>query len=132
MKSNSVYKDAAKVCFVILLLGIVEFIIFSVFLSFRIDILIGVVYGCAFTCANFFYLAYSVKKSLDKDPSGAKTQMAMSYNARLILTAIMIIFAASWDAVHFWAAIIPLLLQRLAIHIVSFLSPHNKKGSENS
>ena len=122
MKNNSVYKDAAKVCFVIILLSIVEFIIFSVFLSLRIDILIGVVYGCAFTCANFFYLAYSVNKSIDKGPSGAKAQMAMSYNARLVLTAIMILIAATSSAIHFWAAIIPLLFQRVAILIVSAMN----------
>lgn len=132
MKSNSVYKDAAKVCFVILLLSIIEFIIFSVFLSFRVDILIGVIYGCAFTCASFFYLAYSVKKSMEKSPAGAKAQMAMSYNARLVLSAIMIILAAIIDAIYFWAAIIPLLSQRIAIHIVSLLSSRNKKGSEQS
>jgi len=132
MENNSVYKDAAKVCLVILLLGIVEFIIFSVFLSLRIDILIGVIYGCAFTCASFFYLAYSVKKSIDKSPAGAKAQMAMSYNARLILAAVMIIFAAMTPAIHFWAAIIPLLLQRAAILIVSFINSHSKKRSEIS
>ena len=132
MKNNSVYKDAAKVCLVILLLGVVEFIIFSVFLSLRIDILTGVVYGCAFTCANFFYLAYSVNKSIDKGPAGAKAQMAMSYNARLVLTAIMIIFAATSSAIHFWAAIIPLLFQRISIYIVSFTKPRKKEGSENS
>ncbi|MBQ3022833.1 MAG: ATP synthase subunit I [Clostridia bacterium] len=132
MKNDSVYKDASKVCLVILLLSIVEFIIFSVFLSFRIDILIGVVYGCAFTCANFFYLAYSVKKSLEKGPAGAKTQMAMSYNARLLLTACMVILAAKVEAIHFWAAIIPIVFQRIATHIVSIQSSHNKKGSENS
>lgn len=132
MENNSVYKDAAKVCLVILLLGIVEFIIFSVFLSLRIDILIGVMYGCAFTCASFFYLAHSVKKSLDKDPAGAKAQMATSYNARLLLTAAMLIVAAKVASIHFWAAIIPLLFQRVAIYIVSFTKPRKKKGSENS
>ena len=131
MKNNSVYKDAAKVCLFILLLGVIEFIIFSVFLSLRIDILIGVVYGCAFTCANFFYLAYSVNKSIDKGPAGAKAQMAMSYNARLVLTAIMIIFAATSSAIHFWAAIIPLLFQRVAILIVSSINSRKKRG-ENS
>ena len=132
MKNNSVYKDAANVCLVILLLGIIEFIIFSVFLSFRLDILIGVLYGSAFVCANFFYLAYSVKKSIDKSPAGAKAHMAMSYNARLALTAIMVIVAATSPAIHFWAAIIPILSQRLAIFIVSFINSHGKKRGENS
>ena len=132
MKNNSVYKDALRVCLMILLFGIVEFIIFSVFLSFRVDILIGVVYGCAFVCANFFYLAYSVKKSIDKTPSGAKAHMAISYNVRLVLTAVMIIFAASSQSIHFWAAIIPILFQRPAISIVGLITSRSKKRSENS
>ncbi len=131
MKSNSVYMDAARVCIVILLLSIIEYIAFGIFLSFRLDILIGVAYGSIFTCASFFYLAYSVKKSLDKDPSGAKAQMAVSASARLVLTAIMVIIAAKIDIIHFWAAIIPLVLQRIAVHIVSFISSRNK-GSEHS
>ena len=132
MKNNSVYKDALRVCFMILLFGIVEFILFTVFLSFRSDILIGVVYGCAFVCANFFYLAYSVKKSMDKSPAGAKAHMAISYNARLILTAVMIIFAATSSAIHFWAAIVPILFQRPAISIVGAFTSRSKKRSDNS
>ena len=131
MKSNSVYVDAAKVCLTILLLSIVEYIALGIFLSFSLDILIGVTYGTLFTCASFFYLAYSVKKSLDKDPSGAKAQMAVSASARLVLTAIMVIIAAKIEIIHFWAAIIPLVSQRIAVHIVSFISSHNK-GSEQS
>ena len=132
MKNNSVYQDAMKVCLVTFLLSIIEFIVFTVCLSFRIDILIGVLYGTAFTCISFFYLAYSVKKSIDKGPDGAKTHMAMSYNTRLVLTALMIILAAKTDIIHFWAAIIPLILQRIAVHTVNFLISRNKKGSEQA
>ncbi len=132
MRNDSVYKDAAKVCALTFLLGIIEFFVFYAFLSFRKDILIGVVYGCAFVCANFFYLAYSVKKSLSKDAAGAQIQMSLSYNARLVLSAIMIIIAASTDTIHFWAAVIPFVFQRIAIYIVSFTKPRKKEGSENS
>jgi len=132
MKSNSVYKDAAKVCGLIFLFGIIEFLIFTAFLSFRRDILIGVLYGCAFTSLSFFYLAYSVKKSVEKSEGGAKAHMTISYNVRLVLTAVMVVVAARYEAIHFWAAIIPLLYQRLTVHIVNFLNSFNKKGSENS
>ena len=81
MKNNSVYRDALKFSCIVFLLGIVEFIIFSVCLSFRSDILIGVAFGCAFVSFNFFYLAYSVTKSLEKEGDGAKM-----YMAALILT----------------------------------------------
>ena len=130
MKNNSVYKDAAKVCLVIFLLGIIEFAAFTVFLSFRLDVLMGVLYGTAFVCANFFYLAYSVKKSVDKSPESAKAYMATTYNVRLILTALMVILATKIEGIHLWAAIIPLVSQRIAVHIVNYAITHNKKGSE--
>lgn len=130
MKNNSVYKDAAKICLATLLISVIEFIAFTVFLSFRIDILIGVLYGSAFACLSFFYLAYSVKKSIDKGPEGAKAHMAMSYNARLMLTALMIILAAKIEIIHFWAAVIPLVSQRIAVHAVNYVITHRNEGSE--
>lgn len=129
MNNSSVYKDAAKFTGLVFIIGIVEFIIFSVFLSLRLDILIGVVYGCAFVSLNFFFLAFSVKKSIGKEGDGAKAYMATSYSVRLLLTAAMLIIAAKVPWIHLWAAIIPLVFQRLAVHIVSFL---NNRGSENS
>lgn len=129
MKNNSVYKDASRFSVLVFLMGLVEFIIFSVFLSPRIDILIGVIYGCAFVSFNFFYLAYSVKKSLEKEGGGAKAYMATTYSSRMLITAAMLIIAAKVPWIHLWAAIIPLVFQRLAVHIVSFL---NNRGSENS
>lgn len=132
MKNNSVYRDASRFSGLVFLMGLVEFIIFSVFLSPRIDILIGVIYGCAFVSLNFFYLAYSVKKSVEKDEGKAKAYMASTYSARLILTAIMVIVAAKMQWINIWAAIIPLVFQRFAVHITSYISSQKNKGSENS
>lgn len=132
MNNNSVYKEAAIVSGIIFLMGFIEFIVFTVFLSFRGDILIGVVYGCLFACANFFYLAYSVKKSVEKEEKKAQAYMSASYTSRMLLTAIMVIIAAKAEHIHLWAAIIPLLFLRFAVYIRSFISTHSKKGSEIS
>ena len=40
MKSDPVYKEAAKVSIVLFVLGAAEFLIFTAFMSFRIDILV--------------------------------------------------------------------------------------------
>ena len=132
MKSNSVYKDAGKVCAVIFLFGLIEFIIFTICMSFRVDVLIGVLYGCAFTSLSFFYLAYSVKKSMEKESRGAKMNMAASYSFRLIAVAVMFVAASNTDFIHLWAAIIPLFFQRIAVHIVGIMNSHSSKGSDNS
>lgn len=128
MKNNSVYKEALKVSIVIYLLGLIELIIFSAFLSLRRDIIIGVLYGCTFVSLNFFYLAYSVKKSVTKSENGAKAYMSATYSSRIFLTAMMIFAAAKIQAINIWAAIIPLAFTRIAVFIVSLL---NKRG-ENS
>lgn len=132
MKNNSVYKDAFKVSGWIFLFGVIELLIFTLTFSFRMDVLWGVLYGCAFVSLSFFYLASCVKKAVEKDEKAAKIYMAMSYNVRLISTAVMVIFAVRIENIYLWAAIIPLFFQRIAVYVVEFLNSRRKKGSENS
>lgn len=126
MNNNSVYKEAGKVTAIIFLLGLIEFIVFTAFLSLRRDILIGVIYGCVFVSLNFFYLAFSVKKSVEKDEKQAKAYMSSGYTLRMLLTAAMVVVAAKVEWIHIWAAIVPLLFQRIAVHILSFVYAHKK------
>ena len=114
MKNNSVYKDALKVSIFIFALGIIEFILFAVFMSFRLDILAGVLYGCAFTSLNFFYLAFCVKKAVEKEEKAAKAYMSSTYTIRMLLIGLMVFIAAKVEWIYLWAAIIPLFFQRIA------------------
>ena len=125
---NSVYKEALRVSVIIFLLGIIEFIAFTAFLSFRFDILAGVLYGCTFTSLNFFYLAYSVQKSTQKSENGAKAYMSATYSSRMFLTAVMIFIAAKADFINIWAAVIPLAFTRIAIFII----PLSGRKGDNS
>lgn len=128
MQTESVYKDALRVTYIVFLLGLIEFILFTVFMNFRIDILIGVLYGCTFASANFFYLAFCVKKSVTKDENAAKAYMSATYSSRMLATAVMIIVAAKVKCIYIWAAVIPLVFTRIAASIVPFL----KKRRGNS
>ena len=128
MENNSVYKDAAKVSAIIYILGLIEFICFCIFLSFRLDVLIGVLYGCTFSSLLFFYLAYCVKQSVNKSENAAKAYMSGTYSIRVFLTAVMIFAAAKLSFINIWAAIIPLAFQRIAIFIISLIQ---KRGDNN-
>lgn len=128
MNTESVYKDALQVSAVIFILGIIEFIIFTLFMNFRTDILIGTLYGCAFASLNFFYLAYCVTKSVEREEKAAKAYMSATYTLRMILTAAMIIIAAKAVIIHLWSAIIPLAFTRIAVMIVQFLLKRRKKN----
>lgn len=128
MKSNSIYKDAFRINSVIFLLGLIEFILFSIFLSFRADILIGALYGCTFTSLNIFYLAYCVKKAVEKEEKAAKAYMSSTYTVRMIFIAIMVVIAAKTDFIHLWAAVIPLFFQRVAVTIVALFNKRSEKA----
>ena len=128
MKNNSVYKEAAKVSAVIFILGAVEFILFSVFMSLRLDILIGVLYGCTFTSINFFYLAFCVKKAVEKEEKAAKAYMSSTYSARILLWGVMVFIAAKVQFIYFWAAIIPILFQRVAATVVPLIERRRDKA----
>ena len=127
MKNNSVYKDALKVSIFIFALGIIEFILFTVFMSFRTDILIGVLYGCTFTSLNFFYLAFCVNKAVEKEEKAAKAYMSSTYTIRMLLIGLMVFVAAKVEWIYLWAAIIPLLFQRIAATLIPII----EKRSEN-
>ena len=121
MKTESVYKDAAKVSAVIFMLGAIEFLIFTICMSFRFDILIGTFYGCFFASLSFFYLARCVTKCVEKDEKAAKAYMSATYTARMLLAAVAIIVAAKVNFIYFWAAIIPFVFTRIAVMAVQFI-----------
>ena len=128
MQTDSVYKDALKVTGIIFILGMIEFLIFTLFMKFRTDILIGTLYGCAFSSANFFYLAYCVDKSVEKDEKAAKAYMSSTYTFRMLLTAAMVVVAAKVDCIYIWSAIIPLTFTRIAATIVPLLKNRRNKS----
>lgn len=128
MKNNSVYKEAAKVSAVIFILGVVEFILFTVFMSLRLDIFIGVLYGCTFTSLNFFYLAFCVKRAVEKEEKAARAYMSSTYTARVLLLGVMVFIAAKAQFIYFWAAIIPIVFQRIAATIVPAIERRRGKA----
>lgn len=121
MKNNSVYKDAVKVSTLIFILGVIEFVLFTIFMGFRFDVLIGVLFGCLFTSLNFFYLAYCVKKAVEKEEKAAKAYMSSTYTVRILLLGVMIFIAAKVQFIYFWAAIIPIAFQRIAATVVPII-----------
>lgn len=119
MKSESVYKTSAKISGIIFILGLIEFILFSVFMSLRADIAVGTLYGCAFASANFFYLAYCVRQSTKRSEGAAKAYMGATYSSRILLTGLMIFIAVKVDIIYIWSAIIPLIFPRIAVFILT-------------
>ena len=127
MNNNSVYKEAAIVSIWIFVLGLIEFLCFTLFYRFGTDILFGVLYGCAFASFNFFHIAYSVRKSMHKSEDKAKVYMSGTYSIRMFLTAVMIFVAAKAEMINLWAAIIPLAFVRIAVSIITV----SRKRGEN-
>jgi len=126
-KKGSVYKDAAQVSIIIFALGFIELLLFFMFAEFKIEYIYGCLYGCLFASLNFFYLAYSVKKSVEKSEKAAKAYMSGTYSSRIFLTAVMIFVAAKLEVINIWAAVIPLIFPRVAIFVLSVIRKRGVK-----
>ncbi len=126
MKSEAVYKTAREICATVFALGAAECVIFSLCMGLKSDILLGALYGCSFAAANFFFLAYCVKKSVKKGKS-AQSFIGATYSLRLLLTGVMVVLAAKVDFLNLWAAVLPLIFPRLAIFLNTFFKRSEKK-----
>jgi len=128
VENNSVYKDAAQVSILVFALGILELLLFTLFLDFKTEYLFGALYGCLFASLNFFYLAYCVKKSVEKSEKAASAYVSGTYSSRIFLTAVMVFAAAKLDFINIWAAVVPLVFPRIAIFVLSVIRKRGVKA----
>lgn len=136
MLSPELKKQFNTISRVVLILGAAELGVFLV-LSLVFDIsflraLLADILGCAAAILNFYLLARSVEKSLEKGSKGAQAHMGLSYMGRLALVAAMVIIAIKLPSIfNLWAAVIPLLFPRIAIMLTNLKSKSDVKGDEN-
>ncbi len=75
----------------------------------------GGLLGALVAIANFVALCLTVQKVAGGDAKAAKGWMQISYNMRLLLQAVWCIVAMQCAAIHFVAAILPLMFPRITI-----------------
>ena len=64
---------------------------------------------------------------MEKEEKAAKAYMASTYSTRILFLGLMVFIAAKVDFIHFWAAIIPLVFQRIAATVVPMFKKRREK-----
>ncbi len=107
--------------YILYLSAILSLFMQSVFLilnKWDYTILLGNLFGLFITVGNFFFMAYNLQLSLNKQPENAKRQIKLSQSLRLfamfILSAVAYLIFRS-NIYAFISAIIPYLFPRIAI-----------------
>ena len=54
--------------------------------------------------------------------------MSSTYTARILLLGVMVFIAAKVSFIHFWAAIIPIVFQRIAATVVPMFEKRREKA----
>ena len=114
-----VKKQIVQIALGALILSGAELLVYLIIRRMSLSVLLGTLYGCAFTVLSFILLAYFVQKAVDKSENGAKAYMSGAYTLRLLLTAAMVVAAFKIPQINWLAAVIPLLFPRLIIMVLN-------------
>ena len=116
MLNKDLKKEVIRMCIGVPILSVVMIIIYAVCGKFDLPVLFGAIIGTAVTLLNFFLLALSVEHvSKKEDEAAAKLSMNVSYFARIILIAIVVVIAIKMPQINYITAILPLLFERIVI-----------------
>ena len=116
MLNKDLKKEVIRMCIGVPVLSVVMIIIYAVCGKFDLPVLFGAIIGTAVTLLNFFLLALSVEHvSKKEDEAAAKLSMNVSYFARIILIAIVVVIAIKMPQINYITAILPLLFERIVI-----------------
>ena len=102
-------------------------IAFAVFGYFSLAVVWGALLGVFAATLNFFLLALTLEYALGKGARKAQGIMGLSYTARIIIIAVIVVFAIKSPHINYVAAAIPLLFPRIVIYIINFLNKGKKE-----
>ena len=112
-----VWKETAFVSIVVLLLSAIMNGVFLLLSAWNFTVLLGTFLGAFAACANFFLMAFSLQKSLEKSPEDAKKFMKLSHAARLFGMFLVALAGYLAPCFHVVAVVVPFLFPRVAVMV---------------
>ena len=113
--ASVVYKETFYIALVCSLLSVLMEAVFLILDFWSLDVLFGNVFGLMVVVLNFFLMALSVQKAVEKDEKGAKDTLRLSQSGRFLMLIVCAVVAYSLDFINVIAFIIPYLFPRIAI-----------------
>ncbi len=125
MKANRMNKDLTVLYIGMAILNLFVFLI-SLFWSFQMKLILGLLIGYLYMCWNLWYLNYSIKNSVSKSVSKAKNSFFSSYIIRYAILGVIVVFAIQTGYVSYIGICIPLFYPKIVL--TGYLFILDKKG----
>ena len=126
-----VWKETKYIALWTLIFSAVLQAVFLVIGKWDYTVLLGNLLSGAAVVLNFFAMACTVQKALEKDPKDAKATLQLSKSGRMLALFIVTLIGVLLECFHLWAVIIPLIFPRIAIALRPLWNK-NTEGSEQS
>ena len=131
MKIRQGIKQTLSILIGSFILACIMTVIFAIFGYFSVGVVWGALLGVFTATLNFFLLALTLEYALGKGARRAQGLMGLSYTVRIVIIAIIVVFAIESQHINYIAAVIPLVFPRIIIYILQFLNK-NKKEEDSS
>ena len=126
-----VLKETKYIAAWVLIFSAILQAVFLVIGRWNYTVLLGNLLSGVAVTINFFAMAMTVQKALDKEEKDAKGTMHLSRSLRmLVLFVVVLIGVLLKNIFNLWAVLIPLLFPRIAIMLRSF-TPKKAEQTEN-
>ncbi len=132
------FKQSAKQTLKILIgsaiLATIMIALFALLGYFSSGVVLGACLGVFTAVLNFFFLALTLEYALGKGAGKAQGIMGLSYTVRIVIIAVIVVFAIKSPYINYVATAIPLVFPRIVIYALNFLNKDKKEevGSERT
>lgn len=123
-------KETKYIAVWVLLLSALMQAVFLVIGQWDLTVLLGNLLSAAAVIGNFFAMALTVARAVDKDKKDAAQLMKLSSTARFLVLFLIVLVGVLLDCFNLWTVLIPLLFPRIAIAFRSLFD--RKKGEEGA
>ena len=111
-------------------LACIMVIAFFAFGYFSMPVVYGALLGVFAATLNFFLLALTLEYALGKGARKAQGIMGLSYTIRIVIIAVIVVFAIKKPYINYVATAIPLVFPRIVIYLLNFLNKGKKEADK--
>ncbi len=127
-------KQTLKILIGSVILAGIMIAVFALLGYFSLSVVSGAALGIVTAVLNFFLLALTLEYALGKGAGKAQGIMGLSYTVRIVVIAVIVVFAIKAPYINYVATAIPLVFPRIVIYALNFLDKDKKEevGSERT
>lgn len=122
-----VFSETRSVAVWALIFSVIMQSVFLIIGKWDYTVLLGNILGYASVMLNFFLMAFSVQKALEKDEKDAKQTMTLSHSLRMLMLFLIALAGVLLPFFNTLAVIIPFIFPGIAVKIRSLLGNKTNK-----